>query len=434
MDKYGICQCSLSLQDSTFPADRLERLEKANDNVTISVKKEISKIQNYESTLNVYMRQLKNLTKRVEVMEVGGLSYTELDFELVKLEIREMEALIWQLKTSVNGSNLIVEALYREIHNISIMVSQLEIYDKNNVLLIRREVAVLKKRLEDCEKNHTKPSLLSPSPGDYGPCHHGHIVNISKPYIVQQNVLGVSYKSGGWGKDSLLGSDQSSFWVAPLSPDLRTMNSLYSYASYNDLQMYKFDKHTGLTSYTFGQGAGMIVYNKTMYYNCLNSRNLCKLSMNSSIHEKQVLNDAAFNNRFSYAATSWQDIDLAADEDGLWVIYSTEEKGGKLLISKLDATTLVVRQTWNTTLYKPGVTNAFMACGVFYATRTYDTKMEELFYMYDTNSGKEGHLSVIIEKMLGTMHSLSYNPNDHKLYMYDSGFLVMYDVTFAPKI
>lgn len=45
------------------------------------------------------------------------------------------------------------------------MVNQLEIYDKNNVLVIRREIEALKKRLEECEKNNTKPGYPSlPSP------------------------------------------------------------------------------------------------------------------------------------------------------------------------------------------------------------------------------------------------------------------------------
>ncbi|XP_068103964.1 olfactomedin-like [Hyperolius riggenbachi] len=432
LDKYGICQCSVSLNGPTFPADRLERLEKANQNVIIRVKREISKIHRYESTLNVYTGQLKKLTKRVEVMEMGGL-YGKLDFHLIKLEIREMETLIRQLKTSLNGSNLIVEALYQEIHNVSTMVNRMEVYDKNNVLLIRREVASLKKRLEACGKNPTKPSWQIPGSGDYGSCNHGPIETISKPNIVQANVLASNCKSGGWGKDALLGSDQSSYWVAPVNTLIHIMNYIYIYASSNDLQIYKKSKFISLNSTDYGQGAGMIMYNNTMYYNCYNSRDLCKHNIDSGIQQKQALNDAAYYNSLSYIASSWQDIVLAADEYGLWVIYTTEEKKGKALISKLDANTLEVTQTWTTSLYKQGVANTFMACGVFYATRMYNTNLEEIFYMYDTNSGTEGRLSVIIEKILGVIDSLSYNPNDRKLYMYDTSFLVTYDVAFAPK-
>ncbi|XP_040179183.1 olfactomedin-4-like [Rana temporaria] len=430
LDENGVCYCTVNLPDTTFPVDRFEKLEIANHNLTITVEKEITKIYIYQSTLTRYVAQMKNLTKRVEIMESGGVSYTELEFELIKLEIKEMESLILQLKVSFNGSNVIIDTLYKEIHNISIMVNQLEIYDKNNVLVIRREIESLKKRLEDCE-NNTKPDYPSLPPPTYGTCDHGHIVNISKPYLVQQNIYGASYKWGGWGKDSLLGADQNTFWAAPLMTDERSMNVVFTYASYNDLLLYKQAVTKSLSNY--GQGGGMIMYNNIMYYNCHNSNNLCKYNMKTDVIERLPLRDATYNNRFSYASTPWQDIDLAADEEGLWVIYATEQKGGNILISKLDANTLDVRQTWSTSLYKPGVSNAFMVCGVLYATRIHRTNVEEIFYMYDTKTGKEAHLSVYIEKMKDTMHSLSYNPNDHKLYMYSDGFLFTYYVTFMSK-
>ncbi|XP_040179184.1 olfactomedin-4-like [Rana temporaria] len=433
LDANGVCHCSVMHPDSTFPVDRMESLEIANRNLTITVNEEITKIHSYESTVSVYMEQLKGLTKRVEAMEKGGVSYSELDFELIKLEIKEMENVILQLKTSLNGSNVIVETLYQEIRNISVMVSQLEVYDKNNVLVIRREIGELQKRLEECQQNDSKPNLWSLPPAHYGTCDHGHSVNISKPYIVQQNLNGASYPSGGWGKDSLLGADQSTFWVAPLPTDGRVMYYIYSYPSYNDLLLYKHTASKTLSGSNYGQGAGMIMYNDTMYYNCYNSNNLCKYNMKTNVAQQLALRDATYNNRFSYASTPWQDIDLAADEEGLWVIYANEKEGGNILISKLDANTLEVKQTWSTSLYKPGVSNAFMVCGVLYATRIYRTKMEEIFYMYDTKTGKEENLSIPFEKMKDTMHSLSYNPNDRKLYMYSDGFLFTYDLTFLPN-
>ncbi|XP_018429209.1 PREDICTED: olfactomedin-4-like [Nanorana parkeri] len=433
LDAYGVCYCSIIHQDSTFPADRMESLEIANRNLTIIINAEITKIHNYESSVIVYMEQLKDLSRRVKIMENGGLSYSELDFELIKLEIKEMEGMILQLRTSINGSSVIVETLYQEIRNISIMVSQLEVYDKNNVLVIRREIADLQKRLEECQQNSSKPNLPSLPPAHYGTCDHGPIGNISKPEIVHQNLNGANYKSGGWGKDSLLGADQNTVWVAPLNTDRRLMNYVYTYPSYNNLLLYKHSVTKSLSSASYGQGGGMIMYNNTMYYNCYNSNNLCKYNMITNVVERLVLRDATYNNRFSYASTPWQDIDLAADEEGPWVIYATEQEGGKILISKLNATTLEVKQTWSTSLYKPGVTNAFMVCGVLYATRIYRTNMEEIFYMYDTKTGKEENLSIPIEKMMDTMHSLSYNPNDHKLYTYIDGFLFTYDVTFLPK-
>ncbi|KAM4019291.1 olfactomedin-4-like [Anomaloglossus baeobatrachus] len=424
VDELGVCQCSVILPDSTFPADSLEILEISNHNLSITVQQEITKIQDYESTLIIYMERLTDLTKRVEAMENGGISYTELDFELVKLEIREMETLILQLKTSMNGNNALVEALY--IHNISVMVNQLEVYDINNVLLIRREIKELKKRLEDCEKNQTRPNPLPP--GNYGKFDHGGIVTISKPFVVQLNYLGVNYKYGGWGSDSLLGDDQGVQFVAPIYGDGRSMSTIHYYNTFDDLLIYKhrLEKIPPAS----GQGGGMIMYNKSMYYNCYNTVNLCKLNIETNTVENKAFPDAAYNNRFPYSSSPWQDLDLASDEDGLWVIYATEKDSGNIRIGKLNATNLELMQTWSTTQYKPGVTNTFMVCGVLYATRTLSTKQEEIFYMYDTNISKEDFLTVQFDKVMENVQSLSYNPNDHKLYMYNDGYLITYYLTF----
>ncbi|CAI9544349.1 unnamed protein product [Staurois parvus] len=433
LDENGVCYCTINLPDTTFPADRFEKLEIANRNLTITVEKEITKIYIYQSTLTVYIEQMKNLTKRVEIMENGGLSYTELDFELIKLEIKEMEILIVQLKESFNGSNVIIETLYQEIRNISIMVNQLEIYDKNNVLVIRREIESLKKRLEECEKNNTKPEHPSlPSP-DIGTCEDGQIINdISEPFLIQLTLMGDKYLYGGWGRDSLLGADQNLQWVAPLRTDGRVMDYLYTYSSFSNLRIYR--AHTQkyfIRASDFGQGGGMILYNNMLYYNCYDTLNICKYDRANDVLTRAALPGATYTNKFSYSYAAWQDIDLSADEEGLWVLYSNEQNHGNFVISKLNATSLAVLQTWTTNQYKPGVSNAFMVCGVLYATRGISTRQEEIFYMYDTKTNKEGKLSVIFDKPTEKVQSMSYNPNDHRLYMFNDGFMVYYDLSFT---
>nr|BAB85495.1 Tiarin [Xenopus laevis] len=440
LDEHGVCQCSLIVPDMTFPADRLEILEKENMKLSVSFQEQITKIGNYQATLTGYLQKLTNLTKKVDNMQMGGISYTELDFELLKLEINEMESLVVQLKSSINGSSVLVESLFVEIHNISIMVNQLESYDKNNVLAVRREIAALRKRLEECEKNHVNPTQPSIS---YGTGKHGGLANISKPFVVQLNWLGFPYKFGGWGKDTFPGANQDIHWVAPLQTDGRIMNIMRFYTSYDDLLLFKKPTDKILTKnlqynqidYSIcGQGGGMMVYNNSMYYNRYNTKDICKYNVDTNAVERKPLTDASFNNRFSYASSSWQDIDLASDEDGLWVIYSTEQNSGNIVISKLNSTTLTVEKTWTTSQYKLGATNAFMVCGVLYATRTLSTRKEEIFYMYDTKTNKEGKLSIILDKMMENVQSLAYNPNDQKLTMYNDGYLISYDLAFKPLL
>lgn len=48
-------------------------------------------------------------------MEKDSISYTELDFELIKIEVKEMEKLIIRLKDTFDGSSVIVDQLEVEV-------------------------------------------------------------------------------------------------------------------------------------------------------------------------------------------------------------------------------------------------------------------------------------------------------------------------------
>ncbi|KAM4696366.1 olfactomedin-4-like [Rhinophrynus dorsalis] len=415
------CRCSVILQDITFPTDQMEILEAENIKIGTIFQQENTKIQTYQTTLTGYLLKLTDLTKRVEVIENGDGSYTELELQLLKLEIEQVVSLVGVLEASIRDSSVLLETLNVEIRNISAKATQLESYDKNNVLAARQEITSLRKQLENCDQ---------PNPVNYGTCTHGGIANISKPFVVQQNWLGYSYKYGGWGKDSYLGANRSVYWVAPMNSEL--MTTLRFHQSYEDLLLNKIPTDKNLATYgynAYGMGGGMIMYNNAMYYNCYYSRNLCKFNIETNTLERKTLTDAYYSNRFSYSSSPYQDIDMASDEEGLWVIYSSGQNAGNIVISKLN-TSLGVEKTWLTNQYKLGVSNSFMVCGVLYATRTINTKREEIFYMYDTKTGNEGQLSIPLDKMMTNVQSLSYNPNDHKLYMYNDGFLVSYDLVF----
>ncbi|XP_039109074.1 olfactomedin-4 [Hyaena hyaena] len=428
-DDHGTCHCSVTLPDTTFPVQRVERLEVTAHVLYQKFEKELSKVREYVQLISVYEKKLVNLTVRVEIMEKDTISYTELDFELIKLEVKEMEKLIIQLKDSFVGSSTIVDQLEVEIRNMSLLVEQLETLDKNNVLAIRREILALKNRLKECEASKGENVPATPPPPAPGSCGHGGVVNISKPAVVQLNWRGFSYKYGAWGRDySPQQPNGGLYWVAPLNTDGRVLEYYRLHNTLDDLLLYINAREFRVT---YGQGGGTAVYNNYMYVNWYNTRNIAKINLsNNRVEVTQTLPDAAYNNRFSYANVGWQDIDLAVDETGLWVIYSTEASTGNMVISKLNDTTLTVLNTWHTRQYKPSVSNAFMICGVLYATRTLNTKTEEIFYYYDTNTRREGRLDIVMTKMQERVQSINYHPFDRKLFVYNDGYLLNYDLVF----
>ncbi|XP_068383072.1 olfactomedin-4 [Eschrichtius robustus] len=362
-------------------------------------------------------------------MEKDTISYTELDFELIKIEVKEMEKLIKQLKVGFVGSSVIVDQLEVEIRNMTVLVEKLETLDKNNVLAIRRQILALKEKLKECEDSKVENLPAVPPPPAPGSCAHGGVVNISRPVMIQLNWRGFSYKSGAWGRDySPQHPGKGLYWVAPLNTDGRYLEYYRLYNTLDDLLLYTHARENWIA---YGQGGGTVVYKNNMYVNWYSSRNIAKINLTTNrVTLTQTLPDAAYDNRFSYANVGWQDIDLAVDENGLWVTYATEASTGNMVISKLNDTTLEVLNTWHTKQYKPSVTNTFMVCGVLYATRTLNTRTEEIFYYYDTNTGKEGKLNIVMQKMQENLQSINYHPFEQKLFVYNDGYLLNYDLVF----
>ncbi|KAM4795993.1 olfactomedin-4 [Rhinophrynus dorsalis] len=429
LDEHGTCQCSVYMPDNSFPVLKVEHMELTVQGLAVKVEREISKIEEYTKSIEFYEQRIKNLTVKIEAMERTSVSYTELEFELLKLEIREMEKLVSQLKSSIAGGNVIVDQLFVEIRNMTLMVHQLESLDKNNVLAIRREIVALKNRLKECQEHSSEANAYIPA----GTCSHGGLLNISKPFVTQLNWRGFSFKYGAWGRDySVLDKEKSAYWIAPLNADGRYLEYYRIYNAYDDLLLYR---HSRENRVEYGQGSGHVVYDSFLFYNCHASGDMCKHDINTNkLILRRNLPGAVFNNRFSYASVSWQDIDFAVDESGLWVIYSTEASTGNIVISKLNHTTLTVENTWHTRQYKPSVSNAFIICGVLYAVRPVNTRKEEIFYAFDTKTEQESKLSIVVDKVLETMQSINYSPEDGKLNVFNDGYLVSYDMIFQPLL
>merc|ERR1712227_1094788 len=81
---------------------------------------------------------------------------------------------------------------------------------------------------------------------------------------------------------------------------------------------------------------------------------------------KKSLPEAGFGNMAPYQWAGSTDIDFAADEVGLWVIYATLQNSLDVVISRIDPKTLDVIKTFRTNWRKQWSGNAFMACGVLY--------------------------------------------------------------------
>ncbi|KAG7510974.1 hypothetical protein JOB18_037146 [Solea senegalensis] len=418
----GQCVCQVYLPDTTFPADRVQHMQEVNKDMMVEVNIQKNKLVSYQVKVEIYLEELMNLTVRVVMLETSADDYIKLDFELLRIELREFEALVSQLKFSLNSSSPLFDSLYTEIRNMTLIVNQLETYDKSNLAVIRIEFAKLQKKLQDCQKEQ---EFSNP---DIGNCNHTGIISVSKPTVVQLNGhLSSSYVYGVWGRDSKpnRGYESMHFFGAYSTPHVY---DLYLYTSYENLILRNLFKHYDLPTEWVGIGDNYILHGNAIYYQHNSPFSMTKLNLTTAKYDYRVI--AAASTAFSYRYSENQNIDFAADENGLWVMYASHASMGKIVLAKVDENSFGITDEWTTGAYKQLAGNAFMACGVMYVTRSVDLNTEEIYYAYDTKTKQEKLLNIQFNKFQEKYSSLDYNPIDQKLYMYNNGYYVSYNVKF----
>ncbi|KAL1258443.1 hypothetical protein QQF64_011687 [Cirrhinus molitorella] len=424
----GECFCEAFLPNSTFPIGELISLEKTAVEINYKLELEISKVETYELKLQIYIAKITNLTVLIEQMEHDPDSYNELQLEEVKIKIKQVEALIVELKASIQISSTVLISIREQISVVIAVLTQLEItYDKNLVLVTRREYIILQQKLEECETRHNE--IFNPN---IGICNHGGIRRISKPIISQLNAhLNAGFKYGGWGKDTKpLPGSENMYWYSASSDTL--VSRITQYSDYYKLIMRQgFKTHELYVEYRYdwrGTGNNYIVRENNLYYQYRSPFAMAKMNMTSATVAYKVIPKASA--QFSYHYSANQNLDFAADESGLWVTYATVESKGKLVLGKINEQSFQVEEVWQTSIFKPSVGNTFMVCGVLYATRSVDSKTEEIFYTFDTRTKQESYVSIPFEKFQEFYAYLDYNPTDQKLYMFNNGYYVTYHVWF----
>lgn len=140
---------------------------------------------------------------------------------------------------------------------------------------------------------------------------------------------------------------------------------------------------------------------------------------------------------------SYSNVFLLPFFSGLWVIYSTEDSAGKIVISKLNPHSLVLEKTWLTSFPKKFVGNTFMVCGVLYATNSFKDTPTFVRYTYDTSSLQgaihdAGHIIFNNAVMFNSSQQassimLDYNPKEHRLYSWSNAQIQTFPVYFKRK-
>ncbi|XP_025943432.1 myocilin [Apteryx rowi] len=180
------------------------------------------------------------------------------------------------------------------------------------------------------------------------------------------------------------------------------------------------------------ESTGAVVYRGGLYFQQRRSRLLAKYDLRAeAIAAEKEIPGAGYHGQYPYSWGGYTDIDLAVDETGLWVIYSTEKAKGAIVLSKLDPETLDIQRTWETNIRKQSVANAFIICGILYTINSYTLPNATVNFSYDTATGTSRPLSIPFQNRYQYVSMVDYNPTERQLFAWDSFHMVAYPIRLA---
>lgn len=436
------CFCELINSQKPFPQDKLNTLKdeasKCNGNISLKMSADV------DSLFLALDRRLPQIESEVSLLEAdddrdlyGLLSLVVIENEL--LEIRQM---MDKLNRSTEGHQHLTTDTQQQILHIREELTDLQEFDTMEVVKRQQANQRLRRDLDQCRNGlHTTAPPTTPS---HGLCPHGRFQNVSGPRIFTAGEYPGSYKYGAWGRDPKpVPGKEHWYWMVPMTSSNRYAHYVRRYSSLSALVVGVSVPgnvliHSSNPTTNTIQGPNVVMYGEALYYNCYNQDAVCRFNLTSkTVSVLQLPKGTRFNNKGNYCHLDdcypFTDLDLATDESGVWVIYTTSNNFGNLVLSKIDeGDPLTLGQTWNTSVYKQGVTNAFMACGVLYVTRYVNKDQEEIFYSLDTTTGDENfNVGIVFHKMFPNIYALNYSPVDQMLHTYCDANMVSYKVLFA---
>ncbi|XP_068756099.1 olfactomedin-like protein 2A isoform X2 [Montipora capricornis] len=248
-----------------------------------------------------------------------------------------------------------------------------------------------------------------------------YIKSIGKP--VTHNAR--YYTQGAWMKDPLgiMGAE--------------TIFVMEGYSGRNELEEYenmdKFKAGLVRKKYTLPytwDGTGAVVYGPYLYYNRGNTNYICKYNLHTERAEALISVGSYYTRKAYYQWSGYSGMDLAVDEQGLWVLCGTSSSSYPLYARNVDVVKNVLTHAWSLrTERMTSMGNAFVACGVVYTIDSY-SGTTTINFAYDTKTGKQWNPNIKFINQYGYNSMVDYNPRERVLYAWDNRRLVTYPITF----
>uniref|UniRef100_UPI003AAE8924 noelin-2-like isoform X1 n=1 Tax=Centroberyx gerrardi TaxID=166262 RepID=UPI003AAE8924 len=248
----------------------------------------------------------------------------------------------------------------------------------------------------------------------------GRLTGVSSPITVRAS----GSRFGSWMTDAMIPSSDSRVW---------SMDGYYKGRRVLEYRtMGDFTKGQNFVQHLLPHpwaGTGHVVYNGSLYYNKHQSNILVQYHFRSRrVVLQRSLSGAGYNNTFPYSWGGSSDIDLMADETGLWAVYTSIPNAGNILVSRLDPRSLEVLHSWDTGFPKRSAGEAFMICGTLYVTNSH-LAGAKVHFAYHTNSSTYEYTDIPFHNQYSHISMMDYNPRERALYTWNNGHQVLYNVT-----
>ncbi|XP_057684769.1 gliomedin [Corythoichthys intestinalis] len=239
-----------------------------------------------------------------------------------------------------------------------------------------------------------------------------------KSLINPRNVTKMESTFGTWMKDTAVLNEER-VWVAEHFSGrvLREYQSIASF-QHNSCDTVNVRK--------FYQGCGHTVHNGSFYYQIAGTSSIAKFDLDTKKLHTLTIDHALYHNLDYLLQNSKTYFKLAADENGLWLIFASNVDES-IVVAQLDQKTFSITSHINTTYPRTKAGNAFIACGVLYVT---DTKDARVTFAFDLLKGKPVNVTFDLRPPGGVLAMLSYSPKDRHLYVWDNNYVKLYVVHF----
>ncbi|KAF3698890.1 Olfactomedin-like protein 2B Photomedin-2 Precursor [Channa argus] len=247
------------------------------------------------------------------------------------------------------------------------------------------------------------------------------VASISEP--VQHNSYGLS--DGAWMRDARGHGNVIYLTNGHYGNNLLEFRDMDTFKSGQASNSYKLP-------YSF-TGTGHVVFNGAFYYNRAFSRDVIRYDLRHRyVAAWTTLHDALLEEQAQRTQT---EVEIAVDESGLWLLYPALDTEGfhqeVILLTHLRARDLQPVRSFRTGLRRGHYGNTFLVCGVLYAVNSMEHRYANVTYAFDTHTFTHTVPSLAFTNMHAHTSQLAYCPLDKKLYAWDNGHQMMYDVIFA---